>query len=844
VLATFVSSSGIDAVTSRRVTWYTRSSGTDMELMRATCSADVPQATAIVMLADSFGIAGSAPTDLVHGPGGPNSAFCQSYTCSISITGSYTFDLTVARRNPDLTIGANSTAVPPAPVITGLTPRDAGLTLAWVPPILPAGTPPITSYEVDVMTGAAGPVLSTTTFQGSSVGADIGGLTNGTNYWVRVRAANVNGWSPYSTAGPEAPAIGPPRGPTVLTLVPGDRQITATWTAIPGAQNYRIYAQDRSGRELGPQLVAGSATTGTITGLTNGVEYFILVSVITATGEGERGDPAGPLRPFGVPPAPVRVLATPGDGAITLEWEIPQVSEDPYVNGNGRQIIGARVGIVQLTPANTVSYANLVYGFFNLTTNVNSDTAIWNSPTSVTITVPGIKNGEAYVGEIGLHASSDAGEAETGPRLASQPPYEGAPRNPGVVPSGAPGTPDDVFIWEIFETSQRVSLSFRLPDGGNDAGMDGLLNGAGIQRLRAQVQKNVPKGSGTWVDVPALTTTDQVGSERPLTYEERIISAIGPLEGGGTRYRWRMAVSNVAEPPGSPERWSAYSPWGGVYDVNNGAAGPANVTVSRPNGSFGTELNVSWTPPDGAILTYAISCRAPNGLTVSKTINAPATSTLMTGLTDGRPYSCTVQPFTSTGGGAIATSNNTAVAYGECLLVASEDTYIDDENGSTQGGNGDLNVARNGSWFEFGVQANRRALLKWNYGAACTNGQTMANSAYLTQAVFGVYINDGGTNRTHRVNLITSNWNNNTTWSGPSFGSSPGSWWANGNGWRTLDVLGQARTQKASPAANNGWLIRDDGGDAFAHYARYSSRENGNTGQRPRLDLRFYTQGP
>lgn len=78
----------------------------------------------------------------------------------------------------------------------------------------------------------------------------------------------------------------PPARPTNLTAIPGDGQVTLTFTGAPGATSYRLYwsAQSTVSKTTGTAL--GTVTSPAIhQGLTNGTMYFYVVTAVNNAGE-------------------------------------------------------------------------------------------------------------------------------------------------------------------------------------------------------------------------------------------------------------------------------------------------------------------------------------------------------------------------------------------------------------------------------------------------------------------------------------------------------------------------------------------------------------------------------
>jgi len=143
-----------------------------------------------------------------------------------------------------------------------------------------------------------------------------GGLNPATTYYYQVSAMNAAGVSTNATA----TVVPAPLAPLSLSAVPGDSQVSLSWTSVPGATGYYIYSGPDSGDET--NLVAGNipSTSYINTGLTNGTTYFYIVTSTNSNGESPNSPEASATPYSGVAPA-TRSLIWNGDGVANV-WDV------------------------------------------------------------------------------------------------------------------------------------------------------------------------------------------------------------------------------------------------------------------------------------------------------------------------------------------------------------------------------------------------------------------------------------------------------------------------------------------------------------------------------------------
>ena len=259
-------------------------------------------------------LSGSAPVANVTGT---------SYTVT-GLTNGTTYYFTVTAVNgvgegqASNEVQAIPATVPGAPTGLTATPGNSQVTLSWAAPASNGGSQ-VTGYDLYVGTAADlsgnAPVARVT-----DTLVTVTNLVNGTRYHFRVTAVNRVGDGPASNEVSAVP-LTVPGAPTGLTATPGNSQVTLSWaapasggTAISG---YNVFEGTRPGGEnrtpVNGSLV--TATSYTVTGLTNGTTYYFTVIAVNAAGQGPLSAeaPATLLRIVPTSPPPT----TPTSGTTT-----------------------------------------------------------------------------------------------------------------------------------------------------------------------------------------------------------------------------------------------------------------------------------------------------------------------------------------------------------------------------------------------------------------------------------------------------------------------------------------------------------------------------------------------
>jgi hypothetical protein len=222
----------------------------------------------------------------------------------------------------------------------------------------------------------------------SSPSGTITGLSNGTTYYIWIKAKNnvgTSGFSPMASGKPIA-------NMGAVTLVSGNRQLTASWSTVAGADQYEVYYSTNNSIPTIPAQTV-STTTATITNLTNGTTYYVWVKSKNNTGLGNASTVVN-----GKP------LGTPG---------LPTISSD-Y-----KQLL------ISWTNVAGAEQYEVYYG-----TGTPSTLAATTFGTTTTIT--GLTDGTTY--HVRLRAKNNTGVSDYGPSASGVPANE---RSPGLYRNNA-----------------------------------------------------------------------------------------------------------------------------------------------------------------------------------------------------------------------------------------------------------------------------------------------------------------------------------------------------------------------------------------------------------------------
>ncbi len=220
------------------------------------------------------------------------------------------------------TVSTEPGAAPSAPTNVTATPGNGQVTISW------DAVSGATSYNIYWAIESG---VSKDTYDGNieditSTSYTHTVLTSGTTYYYVITAENSYGESDDSSevsATPNAAGTAP-SAPTSVIATAGDGQITISWDSVSGATSYDIYWATYSGVSKADYegIISNATSPYTHTGLTNGTTYYYVVTAENSYGESDDSSEvsATPSGTGTAPSAPTSVIATAGDGQVTISW--------------------------------------------------------------------------------------------------------------------------------------------------------------------------------------------------------------------------------------------------------------------------------------------------------------------------------------------------------------------------------------------------------------------------------------------------------------------------------------------------------------------------------------------
>ncbi|MDR1785678.1 MAG: fibronectin type III domain-containing protein [Spirochaetaceae bacterium] len=586
----------------------------------------------------------------------------------------------------------NPTSTLDSPVINSVTPGSGKLIVTW------DAVNNATAYEVyygsEEITGTslALGIITVSAGTSSSITYTITGLTNDKQYEVWVKAKNSLGTGPASkkeSGTPQTVPLLPP--PDNVTVTPDNAKLTVSWDAVTDATGYEIWVGTTDVSSATTTIkradAAATATSATISSLTNFTTYYVWVRTKSADGTGDFAASGTTGTPATVPAAPGRPTVTAASGQLTVSWAAVSGATDYEVwlgiSSDTSLLSAARTGLnitgdtTKTTIINGLSNGILYYvwvkaknavgtsGFSQSATGTpTAATGAPSAPTGVTVT-PGNKKLDVSWGAVTGATSylvvystvNDVSLPAKTPQEVSEPSYQitgltnGTPyyvwvrsknsagTSTATAASGAPHTPNITLLDPPDSVTVEAPESGKLTvtwewDEEPPAGVTGYEIWAGTENDSAKATK---RGTDAAATATSATITGLTNfTEHYVWVRTKSVDGTGPFD------------TNTSVPSGTPG--------------SNLPAAPDNVTVTSP-GSGKLTITWSWTSSAPADVTgYEIwvgTTDDSSATTTTKRTDASSSPATITGLTNGTTYYVWVRTKNAYGTGPFAEEGET-----------------------------------------------------------------------------------------------------------------------------------------------------------------------------------------
>jgi predicted RNA-binding protein with TRAM domain len=495
-----------------------------------------------------------------------------------------------------------------APTITGITPGDAQLSVAFTAGL--AGNSAITNYKYSTDGGITFQTRQTGTTASPIV---ITGLANGTSYNVQIKAVNGNGdgTPTLSKAATPSATATTPGAPGITAITPTNAKLSVAFTigsdGGSGISTYK-YSTDggatfktrASGSTASPiDITTVSSGTGT---LVNGTSYNVQIKAVNAQGDGV----ATATTTSTLFVVPTNVVATAGGNITAATAATAQASVS----------FTAPVG----------SNSNLLY--YTVTSNPGSKTGTGSgSP----IVVSGLTTNTPYTFTVAAYTAAGIGSASSASATKTT-------LNTDVVTAKVPNAPTN---GTATVTGGQISLAFTAPN---------LLTG----ESSISSYKYSTDGGVTY-----LTRTDGSTTASPIVIS--VLSSDGTTALNGT-----YAISIKAVNANGDGLASTAS----VVTVTSAPSAPTITGITPGNGQLSVAFTVPTNTGSSAITNYKYS--TDGGVTFTACSTPQTTSPIVIkGLTNGTLYFVQLKAVNTTDGAASLTSAVTPSATAYIINVSS-----------------------------------------------------------------------------------------------------------------------------------------------------------------------------
>ena len=478
--------------------------------------------------------------------------------------------------------------------VTGVnaTPQAGAATVTWSAP----ATGVVSTYTVTPYIGSTAQTATTVTGSPPETSVTVTGLTPGTAYTFTVQASNPNGAGPVSAHSNSVvpPATAPPSPPRGVFAAPATKQVQVSWK-VPTLEGgspitgYTVTPYIGSTAQT-PVSAGASATSATVSGLTNGTAYTFKVAAINAVGTGEQSLATAAVKPqdtifdFATPALPD--AGDPSSVELGVKFT---ASTEGWVTGiryyKAAANTGSHVGSLWSSTGALLASA----------TFTGESEAGWQQVTfSERVAV---KAGTTYVAgyfaPFGHYSATGFGFGSSG---VSHPPLEAL-----ASPTSADGVyaygPSSAFPSSSYNaTNYYVDVLFEpVPPSGPPAPPTGVFAAAAAGQVQVSWKAPSNEGGGP---ITGYTVTPYIGAsaQTPVKVGASITSLNLTGLTNGTAYTFKVSATNSVGTGEQSQASNAATPQDTIFEFGTPGIADAGDTTS-------VELGVKFTSEENGFVT-------------------------------------------------------------------------------------------------------------------------------------------------------------------------------------------------------------------------------------------------
>jgi hypothetical protein len=542
--------------------------------------------------------------------------------------------------------------------VTNVTATAGGKTSANVNWSAPTTGGAVTSYRITPYVGSTAQTPTTINGSPPDTTTTISGLTTGTTYTFKVEALNPNGAGPASAASnPVTPLTAvAPSVPRSVAATPATQSAKVTWTAPQSDGDSAITGYTVTpfiGTTAQTPVQAGaSATSATVSDLSNGTTYTFKVTATNAAGTSPPGTSNAT-----VPQSTIFDLTTPGSpdsgDAGPVELGVKFTADfSGSITGvrfyKSTANTGTHIGSLWSTSGTRLAQAT-----FSGETDSGWQSVTFASPVAVTAGTTYIASYFAPNGHYAMSGSGLASAVDNGPLHTIASSVSGN----GVYAYSATSTfPSSTYN----ATNYWVDVMYALPVPGQVTNVTAASGGS----TSADVSWNAPVSGGP---VTSYRITPFIGS---TAQTPTIVTGTPPVTQKkvtglttGTTYTFTVQALNANGGGTVSAASNSVTPQAAVAP-----SAPAGVTAEPASNSAQVSWNVPSSDGDSPITGYTVTPYLGASAQTPVQVSAASTTKTVTGLDNGSAYT-----FRVTATNAVGNSPSSAAS----AAVTPEDTVLD-----------------------------------------------------------------------------------------------------------------------------------------------------------------------